>query len=88
MKNIQTALQNANLQNKIKVSTTHASESVIGNALIPPSTGVFLEDVKETMVSVLKFLSDNRAPFMANVLSIFQLCQRKLEKHFSRVRSI
>ena len=71
MKNIQTALQNANLQNKIKVSTTHASEYVIGNALIPPSTGVFLEYVKETMVSVLKFLYNNRAPSMVNVYPIF-----------------
>ena len=71
MKNIQTALQNANLQNKIKVSTTHASEYVIGNALIPPSTGVFLEYVKETIVSVLKFLFNNRAPFMVNVYPFF-----------------
>jgi len=71
MQNIQTALQNANLQNKIKVSTTHASESVIGNALIPPSKGVFLDDVKDTMSSVMEFLSDNKAPFMANVYPFF-----------------
>ena len=35
MMNIQTALQNANLQNNIKVSTAHAT-TVIGNAF-PPS---------------------------------------------------
>jgi len=70
MKNIQTALKIANLQNNIKVSTTHASESVIGNSF-PPSKGVFTDDVKSTMTSVLQFLSDNGAPFMANVYPFF-----------------
>nr|ABK25991.1 unknown [Picea sitchensis] len=70
MKNIQAALKIANLQNNIKVSTTHASESVIGNSF-PPSKGVFTDDVKSTMTSVLQFLSDNGAPFMANVYPFF-----------------
>jgi len=70
MKNIQTALNMANLQNKIKVSTTHASESVIGNSY-PPSKGAFTDEVKDTMSSVLQFLSDNEAPFMANVYPFF-----------------
>jgi hypothetical protein len=69
MTNIQTAIQNANLQNNIKVSTTHAM-SVIGNGF-PPSQGTFRDDVMTTMSSILKFLSDNGAPFMANVYPYF-----------------
>eukprot|EP00253_Pinus_taeda_P013680 PITA_13680 len=68
MNNIQTAIQNANLQN-IKVSTPHAF-NVIGNSY-PPSQGAFSDDVKDTMSSILKFLSDNGAPFMANVYPYF-----------------
>eukprot|EP00253_Pinus_taeda_P007359 PITA_07359 len=68
MTNIQRAIQNANLQ-KIKVSTSHAM-SVIGNSY-PPSKGAFGDDVKNTMSSILKFLSDNGAPFMANVYPYF-----------------
>jgi exo-beta-1,3-glucanase (GH17 family) len=69
MMNIQSALQNANLQNNIKVSTAHAT-TVIGNPF-PPSKGAFRDDVKDTMSSMLKFLSDNGAPFMANVYPYF-----------------
>jgi len=67
MTNIQTAIQNANLQN-IKVSTTHVSGVSSG---YPPSKGAFGEDVKDTMSKILKFLSDNGAPFMANVYPYF-----------------
>eukprot|EP00253_Pinus_taeda_P031526 PITA_31526 len=57
-------ITNANLQN-IKASTPHAF-NVIGNSY-PPSKGAFSDDVKDIMSSILKFLSDNGAPFMANV---------------------
>ncbi|GLJ36070.1 hypothetical protein SUGI_0723770 [Cryptomeria japonica] len=65
MNNIQTALSNANLQNDIKVSTPHAT-SVLNNSY-PPSQGTFGEDIS----SILKFLSDNDSPFMANVYPYF-----------------
>jgi len=68
MTNIQTAVQNANLQNNIKVSTTHLMGVTNG---FPPSQGVFVDDVKDTMNSILKFLSDNGAPYMANVYPYF-----------------
>lgn len=64
MRNIQTALQNANLQNNIKVSTTHASDVSNG---FPPSKGVFKDELKDTMKSLLQFLSDHGSPFMANI---------------------
>lgn len=69
MKNIQTAIQNNDLQNNIKVSTA-LTMSVIGNGF-PPSKGAFRDDVKDTMISMLKFLSDHRSPFMANVYPYF-----------------
>eukprot|EP00253_Pinus_taeda_P010649 PITA_10649 len=57
MKNIQTALNMANLQNKIKVSTTHASESVIGNSY-PPSKGAFTDESKSPVVESYTNLFD------------------------------
>jgi len=68
MTNIQTAIQNANLQNNIKVSTTHASDVVTG---YPPSAGAVRADVKDTMSQILKLLSDNGAPLMANIYPYF-----------------
>jgi len=68
MRNIQTAIQNANLQNNIKVSTTHASD--VNNGF-PPSKGVFKDEVKDTMKSLLQFLSDHGSPFLANIYPYF-----------------
>lgn len=69
MRNIQAAVQNKNLQNNIKVSTAH-NMNVIGIGF-PPSNGDFRDDLKATMGSMLKFLSDHGSPFMANVYPYF-----------------
>lgn len=69
MRNIQAAIQNNNLQNNIKVSTAH-NMNVIGISF-PPSKGDFRDDLKATMGSMLKFLSDHGSPFMANVYPYF-----------------
>ncbi|GLJ18413.1 hypothetical protein SUGI_0326320 [Cryptomeria japonica] len=70
MKNIQEALTNASLQNKIKVSTPLAMD-VIGNSISPnnvsPSKVTFIDSVKDQMASILQFLEDNASPFLANV---------------------
>ncbi|GLJ18427.1 hypothetical protein SUGI_0326520 [Cryptomeria japonica] len=70
MKNIQEALTNASLENKIKVSTALAMD-VIGNSISPnnvsPSKVTFINAVKDQMTSVLQFLEDNGSPFLANV---------------------
>ncbi|GLJ18426.1 hypothetical protein SUGI_0326510 [Cryptomeria japonica] len=72
MNNIQTALQNANLQGKIKVSTTHALTDIIGPfAPLNPSKGSFTAKVQSEMRSVLQFLAKNGSPFMANVYTYF-----------------
>lgn len=68
MRNIQTAIENVNLQNNIKVSTTHSSGVTNG---FPPSKGVFRNDVKDIMSSLLQFLSDHGSPFMANIYPYF-----------------
>eukprot|EP01018_Ginkgo_biloba_P024587 Gb_26222 [translate_table: standard] len=69
MKNIQKAVESANLQNNIKVSTTHAT-SVLGNSY-PPSAGEFGNDVKDIMRSILNFLASNGSPFMVSVYPYF-----------------
>eukprot|EP00253_Pinus_taeda_P008384 PITA_08384 len=68
MNNIQTAIQNANLQNSIKVSTTHRPDVSSG---YPPSKGIFIDAVKDTMSQILNFLSQNGGPFMADVYPYF-----------------
>ncbi|KAH9310869.1 hypothetical protein KI387_025904, partial [Taxus chinensis] len=69
MNNIQIALEKANLQHRIKVSTTH------GRAVIPmsllPSKGTFNNRVKNKMRSVLQFLDDHGSPYMANIYRYF-----------------
>ncbi|XP_057829601.1 glucan endo-1,3-beta-glucosidase-like [Cryptomeria japonica] len=77
MKTIQAAIQAANLQNNIKVSTTHAS-SVLGNSY-PPSQGEFRADVKDIMKSILDFLAENESPFMANVYPYFSYLDNKAQ---------
>lgn len=69
MRNIQTAVQNANLRSSIKVSTTHAT-SVLGKSY-PPSEGEFADELKSSMSDVLNFLAENGSPFMANVYPYF-----------------
>eukprot|EP01018_Ginkgo_biloba_P017818 Gb_30254 [translate_table: standard] len=63
------AVESANLQNNIKVSTTHAS-SVLGNSF-PPSAEEFGNDVKDTMNLIHNFLAQKGSPFMANVYPYF-----------------
>ena len=62
----------ANLQGKIKVSTTHALPGIIGEFVsLNPSKGSFSEKVKSNMSSVLQFLSKNEFPFMADVFPYY-----------------
>lgn len=77
MRNIQTAVRNANLQNSIKVSTTHAT-SVLGNSY-PPSQGEFTNELKSSMSDVLNFLAENGSPFLANVYPYFSYNYNKAQ---------
>lgn len=75
MRNIQTAVRSANLQNSIKVSTTHAT-SVLGKSY-PPSQGEFADELKSSISDVLNFLAENGCPFMANVYPYFSYIYNK-----------
>ncbi|GLJ21857.1 hypothetical protein SUGI_0408700 [Cryptomeria japonica] len=77
MRNIQTAVRAANLQNNVKVSTTHAS-SVLGNSF-PPSGGEFRNDLKNTLRPLLGFLAENGGPFLANVYPYFSYVGNKAQ---------
>jgi len=65
IRNIQTAVKNAKLHNRVKVSTSHAL-TVLGNTN-PPSQGVFRDDLTVSMSSILELLSANGAPFLINL---------------------
>ncbi|XP_020691009.1 glucan endo-1,3-beta-glucosidase-like, partial [Dendrobium catenatum] len=69
MKNIQNALQAAELQGRIKVSTS-VSTGVFGTSY-PPSAGVFSSDVHDTLQPIVSFLASNGAPLLANVYPYF-----------------
>eukprot|EP00252_Welwitschia_mirabilis_P025608 TRINITY_DN8080_c0_g1_i1.p1 TRINITY_DN8080_c0_g1~~TRINITY_DN8080_c0_g1_i1.p1 ORF type:complete len:365 (+),score=22.01 TRINITY_DN8080_c0_g1_i1:54-1097(+) len=69
MKNIQTAINNANLQSSVKVSTPHATDVL--DVSSPPSKGTFKNDVKDNMRQILQLLKDNGAPFMAHIYPYF-----------------
>lgn len=66
MNNIYNALVLLNLQEAIKVSTTHAA-NVLDASSFPPSNGHFSGSIMQQMASILGFLSATGAPFMANV---------------------
>ncbi|PKU86075.1 glucan endo-1,3-beta-glucosidase-like [Dendrobium catenatum] len=69
MKNIQNALQAAELQGRIKVSTS-VSTGVFG-ASYPPSAGAFSSNVHDTLQPIVSFLASNGAPLLANVYPYF-----------------
>ncbi|KAL6526110.1 Glucan endo-1,3-beta-D-glucosidase [Orobanche hederae] len=67
MQNVQSALNAASLGGKVKVSTVHSMEVLSQSD--PPSSGAF--KYGDTMKQLLKFLSDNGAPFMINPYPFF-----------------
>ncbi|KAG0489573.1 hypothetical protein HPP92_006436 [Vanilla planifolia] len=69
MQNIQNALNAANLQNKIKVSTS-VSTGVLGVSY-PPSAGAFTDAARNYLQPIAAFLSRTGAPLLANVYPYF-----------------
>ncbi|XP_043726016.1 glucan endo-1,3-beta-glucosidase-like [Telopea speciosissima] len=65
MRNIQSVITSAGLQNQIKVSTATYS-AILGNTY-PPSHGVFKDDAKSFIDPIISFLASNGAPLLANV---------------------
>ncbi|KAL5785075.1 hypothetical protein ACOSQ2_007467 [Xanthoceras sorbifolium] len=69
MRNINNAIVSANLQEKIKVSTS-VDMTLIGNSF-PPSQGAFRGDVRSYLDPIIAFLSNKKAPLLANVYPYF-----------------
>ncbi|KAG0487893.1 hypothetical protein HPP92_006704 [Vanilla planifolia] len=69
MQNIQNALNAANLQNKIKVSTS-VSTGVLGVSY-PPSAGAFTDDARKYLQPIAGFLAGTGAPLLANIYPYF-----------------
>ncbi|KAH7405477.1 hypothetical protein KP509_15G072000 [Ceratopteris richardii] len=67
MINIHSALATFDIDNAVKVSTTHAANVLDASNSFPPSNGQFNVSVLQYMVPILGFLSSTGAPFMANV---------------------
>ncbi|KAI9180278.1 hypothetical protein LWI28_003170 [Acer negundo] len=69
MQNLQNALNSASLGGKIKVSTVHAM-SVLAQS-DPPSSGLFIPGLQNTMRGLLQFLKDTGSPFTINPYPFF-----------------
>ncbi|XP_039120619.1 glucan endo-1,3-beta-glucosidase-like [Dioscorea cayenensis subsp. rotundata] len=69
MQNIHKALTSAGLPNQIKVSTA-ISTTVLGTSY-PPSSSSFSSVASPTLGSIIKFLSSNGSPLLANVYPYF-----------------
>lgn len=69
MQNLQTALDEASLGGKIKVSTVH-SMTVLGQSE-PPSAGRFDPSVVDLLKGLLEFNKANSSPFMINPYPFF-----------------
>ncbi|KAK4757366.1 hypothetical protein SAY87_018667 [Trapa incisa] len=69
MRNIQTAINNAGLGGKIKVSTS-ITYAMIGVSY-PPSAGAFSNAEAAVIDPILRFLLDNQAPLLINIYPYF-----------------
>lgn len=69
MRNIYTAIQSANLQDQIKVST--AVHMAVVNNSYPPSRTTFTDEAATVLGPIAGFLSDTGAPLLANVYPYF-----------------
>ncbi|KAJ4828083.1 hypothetical protein Tsubulata_018950 [Turnera subulata] len=76
MQNVKKALDKAGFGGKIKV-TTPLNADVYESKNNKPSEGDFREDIKGIMKPLLKFLRDNKSPFVVNVYPFLSLYQIK-----------
>ncbi|RRT78809.1 hypothetical protein B296_00008535 [Ensete ventricosum] len=72
LQNIQAALDAAGLSNQVK-ATVPLNADVYGSVTGKPSDGDFRSDIHDLMLSIVKFLGDNGAPFTANIYPFISL---------------
>ncbi|PPD97993.1 hypothetical protein GOBAR_DD04990 [Gossypium barbadense] len=72
LKNIQKALNEAGLGNKIKAVVPQNAD-VYESKSDKPSDGVFRRDVKAVMAQIVRFLKENGAPFVVNIYPFISL---------------
>lgn len=74
LKNIQKALNDAGYADKIK-ATIPLNADVYESRSNIPSEGNFRKDIHDLMVQIVRFLHDNKAPFMVNIYPFLSLYQ-------------
>uniref|UniRef100_A0A5B7CB54 glucan endo-1,3-beta-D-glucosidase n=1 Tax=Davidia involucrata TaxID=16924 RepID=A0A5B7CB54_DAVIN len=72
LQNIQSALIKAGLSNQVKV-TVPLNADVYESSTELPSGGDFRADIHELMLAIVKFLSNNGAPFTVNIYPFISL---------------
>ncbi|ESQ54078.1 hypothetical protein EUTSA_v10025047mg [Eutrema salsugineum] len=72
LQNIQSALIKAGLATQVKV-TVPLNADVYQSASNLPSDGDFRPDIRDLMIEIVKFLSDNQAPFTINIYPFISL---------------
>ncbi|TXG62419.1 hypothetical protein EZV62_013782 [Acer yangbiense] len=72
LQNIQAALIKAGLSTQVKV-TVPLNADVYQSSTTSPSTGDFRSDIHDSMMEIVKFLSDNGAPFTVNIYPFISL---------------
>uniref|UniRef100_A0A1D1Z0Q0 glucan endo-1,3-beta-D-glucosidase n=2 Tax=Anthurium amnicola TaxID=1678845 RepID=A0A1D1Z0Q0_9ARAE len=72
LQNVQSALINAGLSSQVKV-TVPLNADVYESSTGLPSDGDFRSDIRDLMISIVKFLSDNAAPFTVNIYPFISL---------------
>ncbi|KAM6590715.1 hypothetical protein CsatA_013320 [Cannabis sativa] len=72
LKNIQKALNEAGLGDKIK-ATIPQNADVYESSSNTPSDGNFRNDIKDLMHDIVSFLNDNKSPFMVNIYPFLSL---------------
>ena len=74
LRNIQKALDKANLGKQIK-ATVPLNADVYESNSTKPSDGNFRSDIKNVIIQIVKFLKDNEAPFVVNIYPFLSLYQ-------------
>lgn len=72
LQNVQAALIKAGIANRVKV-TIPLNADIYQSSTEQPSTGDFRQDIKDLMLEITKFLSDNAAPFTVNIYPFISL---------------